>query len=272
MEEFKSKLIDLATNSGGKILLAIVVLIVGCIIIRLVKKALVKGEKVSKLEKTVRHFLISFVTILLYAILIVTIVGILGIPMTSVAAIIASCGLAIGLALQGALSNLAGGIMILIFKPFKIGDYVAATDAEGTIQDISVFYTTLITIDNKRITIPNGNLMNANVVNFSCEDKRRIDLTFKITNDCDQNFVKGVLLKAAEETNGIDKEPAPFARLSAVDDDTYIFAVRVWCDSAKYWDIYFDLIENCSKALSANGIDDPEERIAVRLVKEDEEN
>ena len=128
-----------------------------------------------------------------------------------------------------------------------------------------------MTIDNKQILVPNGDLMSANVTNFTASDKRRVDQNFKITNDIDQELVKKVLLEAASGTEGVLPDPKPFARLTAVDDDTYIFTIRAWCDTEKYWDVYFDLIENCSKALSDNGIDDPEERIAVRIVKPEEE-
>ena len=270
MNGFLTKCIELCTNVGGRIIAALVVLVVGCFIIKAVKKALVKAEKISHLEKTVQSFVRNLVSVLLYCILIISVISILGIPMTSVIAVLASCGLAVGLSLQGALSNFAGGLMILIFKPFRVGDYIESTGAEGTVKDISVFYTSIITIDNKRITVPNGDLMNSNVTNFSCEDARRVYLDLKITNDCEINLAKAVLLKAAEETKGVKASPAPFARMTAVDDDTYIFTVRAWCDSASYWDVYFDLLENCSKALSANGIDDPEERIAVRLVKDED--
>ena len=268
MEEFVSKCIELGANVGGKLISAILVLIIGSIAIKAVKKALNKADKISKLDKTVQSFVKNFVNVALYAILIISVIGILGIPMTSVAAVLASCSLAIGLSLQGALSNLAGGLMILIFKPFRVGDYISASGAEGTVRDISIFYTSIITIDNKRITVPNGDLMSSNVTNFSCEEFRRVDLDFKITNDCDSNLARGVLLKAAEETEGVQMSPAPFARMTAVDDDTFIFTVRAWCESAKYWDVYFDLLENCSNALGENGIDDPEERIAVRIVNE----
>ena len=268
MSEFTSKLIDLATNAGGKLILAIVVFIVGTIVIKAIKKGLNKLDKISKLDKTVQSFVKNLISALLYVVLVIAVIEILGIPMTSVVAVLASCGLAVGLALQGALTNLAGGLMILIFKPFRVGEYVDAAGASGVVQDISIFYTTLLTLDNKRVTVPNGDLMNSNVTNYSCEALRRVDLDFKLTNDCDENFAKGVLLKAAEETAGVLSSPEPFARLSAVDDDTFIFTVRAWCDSAKYWDVYFDLLENCAKALGENGIDDPEERIAVRLVKE----
>jgi small conductance mechanosensitive channel len=207
---------------------------------------------------------------LLYIILIISVIEILGVSMSSVIAVLASCGLAVGLAMQGALANLAGGLMILIFKPFKVGDYIDSTGAEGIVKDISIFYTTVMTLDNKRISVPNGDLMNANVVNYSSEETRRIDQEYKITNDSDLEEVKTVLLEAVRGTEGVLADPAPFARLTGVDDDTYLFTVRGWCKTPQYWDVYFDVIENCSKALREHGIDDPEERIAVRLVKEDE--
>ena len=270
MQELWSKIVELCTNVGGKIVFAIIVFIVGCLLIKAVKKALMKAEKVSKLEKTVQSFLKNLVTFLLYIVLIIIVISILGIPMSSVIAVLASCGLAIGLSLQGALSNFVGGLMILLFKPFHVGDYIESSGAEGTVRDISIFYTSIMTLDNKRINVPNGDLMNSNVTNYSCEELRRVDLNFKITNDCDNNLAKGVLLQAAEQTEGVLKQPAPFARMTAVDDDTYIFSVRAWCDSAKYWDVYYDMLENCSIALAEHGIDDPEERIAVRIVKEED--
>ena len=160
--------------------------------------------------------------------------------------------------------------MILLFRPFKIGDYIEAQGSEGVVQDISLFYTTVMTLDNKQVFIPNGELMNASITNYTAAAKRRIDLEFKITNDIDEELVKRVLLSAAKETKGVLAEPAPFARLGAVDDDTYIFYVRIWCETEHYWDVYFDLIEDCSKALTENEIDDPEERIAVRIVKDED--
>ena len=272
MDKFIEKLINMGTSYGGKLVLAIVTLIVGLLVIKLIGKLIKKALGNSKLNDTVKLVIIKTVKIILYVVLIVGIVSILGVPMSSVVAIIASCGLAVGLAFQGALANLAGGLMILIFHPFKVGDYVQATGAEGVVTDISIFYTKLLTLDNKRVLVPNGDLMNANITNLTAEDKRRIDQDFKITNDIDQDLVRSVLMAAAKATEGVMEDPAPFARLTAVDDDTYIFTVRAWCDTAKYWDVYFDLIENCSSALAANGIDDPEERIAVRLVKDKNDN
>ena len=270
MEQFIKNGIDFISTYGGKIVIALVVLIVGYFILRLINKLIGKGIDKTRIDETVKTVSKKFIKALFYALLFIGVIEILGVPMSSVVAVLASCGLALGLALQGALSNLAGGLMILIFKPFKIGDYIESTGAEGYVRDISIFYTTLITLDNRKILVPNGDLMSANVTNFTAEPIRRIDQDHKITNDIDSDFVAGVLYAAAENTPGVLKDPAPFARITAVDDDTLIFSVRAWCDTHKYWEVYFDLIENCAKALRENGIDDPEERIAVRLVNDED--
>ena len=269
MENITKTIVEMATTYGGKILLALVVLIVGRIVIGSLNKAAAKAIDKTSLDPTVNGLFKKFINILLYVILILSIIQILGVPMSSVIAVLASCGLAIGLALQGALTNVAGGVMILITKPFKVGDFVDAAGGTGVVKEISLLYTTITTTDNKRITIPNGSLMNAVVTNFSAEETRRVDIDFKITNDIDADFVKKVLVDAEAATLGVLADPAPFARLVGVDDDTYIFQTRAWCESPKYWDVYFDVIENCSKALRENGIEDPEERIAIRMVKED---
>lgn len=271
MDEFMNKIIEIGATSGGKIMLAIIVLIVGLFLIKMITKGVNKHVEKSKMDPTVKMIVTKLVKILLYVVLVIGLIEILGVPMTSVAALIASGGLAVGLGFQGALANLAGGFLILIFKPFKVGDYINAADAEGIVKDISIFYTKLLTLDNKTVLIPNGDLMSSNVTNLTAEPIRRIDLDFKITNDIDQNFVKSVLLDAAEKCESTLPDPPPFARLTAVDDDTYIFTVRAWCNTETYWDSYFDLIETCSKALADHGIDDPEERIAVRLVGEEDE-
>jgi small conductance mechanosensitive channel len=270
VEEFIKKAIDIGATSGGQILLAIAVAIVGMLLIKLISKIVVKNLEKSKLDATVKSVISKLLKVILYVLLLIGIIEILGVPMTSVAALIASGGLAVGLAFQGSLANLAGGFLILIFKPFRLGDYVQVADSEGVVKDISIFYTKLLTLDNRLILVPNGDLMNSNITNLTAEKNRRIDLDFKITNDIEQDMVKSVLIDAARGTKGVLEDPAPFARLTAVDDDTYIFTVRAWCETPVYWDTYFDLIENCSKALSNNGIDDPEERIAVRIVNDQE--
>ncbi len=272
MEEFINKVIDMGTTSGGKILFAIAVAIIGFLLIKLICKAAERFLGKTKLDPQASRIILQVIKVLLFLVLLISVIEILGVPMTSVAALIASGGLVVGLAFQGALSNLAGGFLILLFRPFKLGDYIEATGVEGIVKGISIFYTKLTTLDNRLVLIPNGDLMSSNVINLTAEKIRRIDQDFKITNDIDQNLVKSVLAGAAASTPGVLTDPEPFARLTAVDDDTYIFTVRAWCNTPDYWAVYFDLIECCSKALSENGIDDPEERIAVRLVNEEKED
>ncbi len=267
MSEFTSKAISMLTAVAGKIIVAILVFIVGRIIINALNKALDKIRGFSKLDPTVQGFIHSIIRILLNFILVIAIVQVLGIPMASVLTVLASAGLAIGLSLQGALSNCAGGIMILIFKPFKVGDYVSASGAEGIVKDITVFYTHLLTLDNKRITVPNGALMNANVTNFSCEELRRVDLVFKAAFGTDQNLVQGLMLKAAEGTKGVVAEPAPFARFSGCADNAQEFTLRAWCVSGDYWDVYFDLLQNVSAAFGQAGIAAPATKLDVTMEK-----
>lgn len=265
MTEFLDKVVSLMTTAGGKIILAVVVLIVGSLIIKALVKALDKIKSFGKLEPTVQSFLHSLVRIALYMLLIIAVIEVLGIPMTSVITVLASAGLAIGLSLQGALSNCAGGLMILFFKPFKVGDYISASGAEGTVSAITVFYTYLLTVDNKRITVPNGALMNANVVNFSSEENRRVDLVFKAAFGTDANLVQGVMLKAAEETEGVLASPAPFARFSGCADNAQEFTLRCWCASGDYWNVYFDLLSNVNAAFGAAGIAAPATKLDVKL-------
>ena len=161
-----------------KLLGALIVFLVGKILIGKVIGMLEKNHAIAKLDGSVRSFSMSAIKAALYVILFVTIINIMGVPMASVVAVIASAGVAVGLALQGALSNLAGGIMLVLFKPFRVGDYVDAAGVSGTVKEVSLFYTVIITTDNRHISVPNGSLMNANVVNYSTEPLRRVDLAF----------------------------------------------------------------------------------------------
>ncbi len=267
MSEFASSAVRMLTAVGGKIIVAILVFIVGRIIINALGKGMDKIKGFTKLDVTVQGFIHSIVRIGLNMLLIIAIVQVLGIPMTSVITVLASAGLAIGLSLQGALSNCAGGLMILIFKPFKVGDYVVASGAEGVVKDITVFYTHILTLDNKRIIVPNGALMNANVTNFSYENTRRVDLVFKAAFGTDQNLVLGLMLKAAEGTKGVLADPAPFARFSGCVDNAQEFTLRAWCNTGDYWDVYFDLLQNVSGAFGQAGIAAPATKLDVTMEK-----
>ena len=258
---------EMGASFGLKIIEAIIVLLVGLKMVKIVKKFLRKSPKLDKMDAGLRSFLGSAASILLYALIIITVAMILGVPVTSFITILASCGVAVGLALQGSLSNLAGGIMLLLFKPFKIGDYIEAAGEAGTVTEISVMYTEIITFDNKRITIPNGSLTNSVIENYSSEDTRRVDLTFNTSYANDVDAVKAVIMKVVENHPAILKTPEPFVRLSAHKDSSLEYAVRVWCKSADYWDVYFDLMEMVKKAFDENGVQIPYPQVDVHIDK-----
>lgn len=263
MEKILDEIISIGSSIVGKILLALVVYIVGRALIKWIVKLIANGKLLDKTEGSVKTFTLSFVKILLNVILVISIIGILGVPMASVITVLASAGVAVGLALQGALSNLAGGIMIMLFKPFKQGDYVAAAGTEGLVQEVTLFYTVFLSWDNQRITVPNGSLMNSNVVNYSAEELRRVDLTFacgKVGKNPAE--IQDIMLKAASATGKILMDPAPFARLSGGTNESMQFAVRAWCKSEDYWDVYFDMTEKVTQALIENGVQIP----AVKVI------
>ncbi len=266
-----SKLIDtvmeMGASFGVKLIEAVVVLLVGIKLVKVVKKFLRLSPKLSKLDAGLRTFLASASSILLYVLLIITIAMILGVPVTSFITILASCGVAIGLALQGSLSNLAGGIMILLFKPFKVGDYIEAAGETGTVNEISVMYTEILTLDNKRITIPNGSITNSVIENYSSEATRRVDLTFNTAYANDVEKVKEVIMGVVEKHPAALKNPEPFVRLSGHKESSLEYTVRIWCNSADYWDVYFDTMENVKKAFDENNIHIPFNQLDVHIEK-----
>ncbi len=267
-EEFLEKLIKLVTSFGIKLLGAILVLVIALKIIGSIKKWIKKSPKLDKVDPGVRTFMYSFVSIGLYVVLVIIVAGMIGIPATSFITLLASCGVAIGLALQGSLSNFAGGLMILLFKPFKVGDYIEASGESGTVVEITVVYTILLTPDNKRITIPNGTLTNSVIENYSAEELRRVDLDFNIAVDCDVDQVRGLLEKVVRSHHMVLAEPEPFIRLSAHTDSALTFKVRAWCRNEEYWDVHFDLTESVEKAFADNGIQVPYPQMDVHVKNE----
>ncbi len=262
-----NKLVEFATSTGLKLLATIILVIVALKGIKWLRKWIKTSPKLDKVDSSLRSFMTSFLSVVLYAILFVTVLMIIGVPATSFIAVLTTCAAAIGLALQGSLSNFAGGIMILLFKPFKVGDYIEAVGEAGVVTEISVVYTEILTLDNKRITIPNGTLTNSVIENYSSEDLRRVDLTFNTAYDCDIETVKKVISKVIEENPMALKNPAPFVRLSAHNESALTYTVRIWCKNADYWDVNFDTIENVKKAFDANGIKIPYNQIDVHIDK-----
>ncbi len=265
MEQFVNSVIEFATTTGFKLIAVIFIVIIGLKAIKWLKKWIRTSPKLDKIDSSLRSFAVSFLSVALYAVLFVTTLMILGVPATSFIAVLTTCAAAIGLALQGSLSNFAGGIMILLFKPFKVGDFIEAAGETGVVSEISVVYTELLTLDNKRITIPNGTLTNSVIENYSSEDLRRVDLTFNTAYDCDIEKVKKVIGKVIESNPMALKNPEPFVRLSEHSDSALTYTVRIWCKNADYWDVNFDTIENVKKAFDENGIQIPYNQIDVHV-------
>jgi len=257
-------LTNLCTTVVGKVLLAIVVWFVGKFIVNKILGLVGKIKVLDKIEPNTRTFVLSALKWLLYIILVVSIVAILGVPMASVITVLGTAGAAIALSLQGSLSNLAGGIMLVIFRPFKVGDFVEASGVTGTVKEITLFYTVLNTVDNCRINVPNGALMNANVIDYSAEATRRVDLTFASAKSENPKKIQDLMLDVMGQNEKVLKDPAPFARISGGTNEAMQFTVRAWCKTEDYWDVYFDLTQAITEKLGENGVQAP----AVRVISE----
>ncbi len=261
---FVSALADMAVSACIRIVAVVVLLIAGNIVIRILLNMLGRSKIFDRADSSVRTFTLSAVRAIFYVMLFVSAIGILGVPMTSVFAALASVGVTIGLALQGALSNLAGGIMLMVFRPFRTGDFIEAADVSGTVQEIRMFYTIIVSIDNKRITVPNGNLMNTNIVDYSWKKQRRVDMMFDCARSENPARVQEIIDQVLAGDPRILQEPQPpFARLYSAAGETLQFAVRVWCRNEDYWDLYFDLTQRITEALADAGIRLPEMRMRV---------
>ena len=257
-------LTNLCTTVVGKVLLAIVVWFVGKFIVNKLLGLVGKIKVLDKIEPNTRSFVLSALKWLLYIILVVSIVAILGVPMASVITVLGTAGAAIALSLQGSLSNLAGGIMLVIFRPFKVGDFVEASGVTGTVKEITLFYTVLNTVDNCRINVPNGALMNANVIDYSAEATRRVDLSFASAKSENPKKIQDLMLDVMGQNEKVLKDPAPFARVSGGTNEAMQFTVRAWCKTEDYWDVYFDLTQAITEKLGENGVQAP----AVRVISE----
>lgn len=263
--EFLNWIIPILQDVGLKLLISIAIFIVCRFIIKAIVKSLRTGKVSKKMEPTVAHFLANFVNIVLYIILAVTVIAVMGVPMASVVAAIASAGVAIGLALQGSLSNFAGGIMILLFHPFRVGDFIEVDGFSGTVSDIDVFYTFIQTGDNKSVTVPNGSIMSNSVVNYSVNGTRRVDLVVGVAYGSDIDRVKAILLEESAKHELVLKDPAPFCRLLEQAESSLNFTLRVWTETANYWQVRFDVLEAVHKRLESEGIEIPFPQMDVHV-------
>jgi small conductance mechanosensitive channel len=249
--------LDFIIDFGPKVLGAIIIWIIGSWVIKKLIKGAGKVMTKGNYDESLQKFLSNLLSWVFKIILIVVVLGTVGVETTSFAAILAAAGLAIGLALQGSLANFAGGVLIMIFKPFKIGDLIEAQGEIGVIKEIEIFTTKLIGLSNKEIIIPNGSLSNGNIVNYTTEGTRRVDLTFGVGYDSDIKKTKDVLMHVLTSHPKVIKEPAPTVNVSELADSSINFAVRPWCTADDYWDVYFGITENVKEALDAAGIEIP---------------
>ncbi|WP_034061192.1 mechanosensitive ion channel family protein [Lacinutrix jangbogonensis] len=257
IEKWLDKGIDFATDYGLKIVGAIIIWIIGSWIIKKLLKQI--GNVMSKRghDESLKGFLLNLISWLLKILLILAILAQLGVETTSFAAVLAAAGLAVGLALQGSLSNFAGGVLIMIFKPIKIGDLIEAQGATGVVKEIEIFTTKLTGLSNREIIIPNGSLSNGNIINFSTEGTRRVDLVFGVGYDSDIKQTKSVLLNVLKNHPKVLQDPTPTVNVLELADSSINFAVRPWCKTEHYWDVYFDITEQTKEALDAAGIEIP---------------
>jgi small conductance mechanosensitive channel len=250
---------------GPKLIVAILTLVIGLWIINTLVRVVFKRLKKSDYDETLINFLRSIIGIALKIMLWITVISMLGIKMTSFVAILGAAGLAVGLALQGSLANFAGGVLIMLFRPFVVGDFIKAQGHMGTVHSIQIFNTILKTVDNKTIIIPNGNLANSDMVNYSTEETRRVDLSFGIGYDDDFKKAKEIIGSLIEKDTRIFKDPAPFVMVGELGDSSVNITVRVWAKGADYWGIHFDMIENVKIEFDKNKISIPYPQSDVHL-------
>jgi len=265
LTQYGETLVNMTIGYLPKLVLAIIVFLVGLKIAGWVANLTDKGMKKKGLEATLRKFLKSFLSISLKIVLIITVISMLGVQTTSFIALIGAAGLAVGLALQGSLSNFAGGVLIAIFKPYVVGDVIEAQGYKGKVNELSIFNTILKTPDNQTIIIPNGQLSNGSIVNFSSESTRRVDMVFGIGYDDDIKTAEKILKEIVESHTKVMKDPAPFIKLSELADSSVNFAVRPWAKGSDYWDVYFDITRDVKLKFDAAGISIPYPQTDVHL-------
>ena len=258
-------LIPLCIGIAGKILACLLILVIGNLLIKLLLKFFPNGKKFDKMDRTVRIFLYHLIKIVLNILLVVSIVAIIGVPMASVITVIASAGAAIALALQGSLSNLAGGFMLLLFRPFRIDDFIETQGVSGTVIDIGFFYTTIRTGDNKHIMLPNGGLTNSTVINYSREENRRVDIDFNIAYESDCDKAIKIINDIITSHELVLKDPAHFVRMTEMTDSAVKITARAWCKNSDYWTVKFDIGDKVKASFAQNGISIPYPQMDVHI-------
>ena len=262
------KLIDSGLSAGKHIIAAVVIFIVGRFLIKLLNRLVASILQRRHIEQSVQTFLSSLVNIILTILLIITVIGALGVNTTSFAALIASAGVAIGMALSGNLQNFAGGLIILLFKPYRVGDFIDVNGVQGTVSAVQIFHTILLTPDNKVIYLPNGSTSSSTITNYSREEKRRIEWTFGIDYGEDVSRARAAILSVITADTRILTDPAPFVAVGGLSDSSVDILVRVWVPTEEYWNVYFDMHQRVYETFNEQKINFPYPQQTVHLVQD----
>ena len=264
VNDFIAKALNSGIELGGRILAALIIFIIGKFLINWANKLFATTLQKRNVDASIQSFLKSIVNITLLVMLFLAVIGKLGIELTSFAALLASVGVAVGMALSGNLSNFAGGVIILVFRPYKVGDYIeASTGASGTVTDIQIFHTVLTTPDNKIIFAPNGAMSSAVVTNYSRKETRRLDFTFGVEYGTDFQEARTILMEIINKDTRILKDPAPFVEVGALADSSVNITVRVWVNASDYWAVNFDMNKNVYATFNEKGISFPFPQLTV---------
>jgi small conductance mechanosensitive channel len=263
MQALVEKGMDLGIEAGKSIIVAVVIYFVGKALITLVNRMLSGVMERRKVDPAIQSFAKSLVNILMMILLVISVVSALGVNTTSFAALLASGGVAVGMALSGNLQNLAGGIVILLFRPFKVGDYIEAQGTGGTVSEIQIFHTILTTPDNKKIFLPNGALSSGNITNYSKESLRRVDFTVSVEYGEDIDKVRKVLKDILDKDARVLQEPAPVIVLGALAESSVNMTVRVWVKSEDYWNVFFQTNETIYNEFNRQGINFPYPQLTI---------
>ena len=257
LDQLIAQVIKMGAEAGKSLLLAILVAIVGRYLVKFINRLVARMLMRRNVEPTVQSFLKSFTNITLLTLLIITVISTLGVNTTSLAALLASAGMAVGMALSGNLQNLAGGIILLFFKPYKVGDFIEAQGVSGTVKAIQIFHTILTSIDNKELFIPNGALSSGNITNYNKNGLRRIDFIVGVEYGTEVEKVKQTVADLIGSDQRILADPAPFVAVKELADSSVNFLVRVWVNTADYWGVFFDMNERIYTEFNKRGIGFP---------------
>lgn len=263
IQELIEKGLNYCIDGGKSIVIAILIYFVGKTLISLINRMLSGVMERKNVDPAIQSFLKSLVNIILMVLLIVSVVGALGVNTTSFAALLASAGVAVGMALSGNLQNLAGGIVILLFRPFKVGDFIEAQGVSGTVNEIQIFHTILTTGDNKKIYLPNGSLSSNNIINYSKEERRRVEFEIGVEYGEDVEKVRRVLREIVDADERVLQEPAPFIVLGELAESSVNIKMRVWVKSEDYWNVFFDTNEKIYNEFNRRGINFPYPQLTI---------